>query len=50
MRLAEQHGSIRPGLASWIHSAVFDWFIAFWVSSFVVSSVRLASAAKPPRW
>jgi hypothetical protein len=40
----------RPGAASWIHSSLFDWFVAFWISSFVVSSVRLASAAKPPRW
>lgn len=39
----------QPGLAGWIHSAAFDWFIAFWVSSFVVSSVRLASAAMPQR-
>ena len=40
----------RPGAASWIHSSLFDWFVAFWISSVVVSTVRLASAAKPPRW
>jgi hypothetical protein len=42
-RLAERR------LAGWIHSAVFDWFMFFWASSLIVSSVGLASAADARR-
>jgi hypothetical protein len=37
----------QPGLIWWIHTPLFDWFIAFCLSSFVVSSVRLASGPMP---
>ena len=35
--------------AGWIHSALFDLFIVFWLSALVVSGVWLASAANAPR-
>jgi hypothetical protein len=39
----------QPGLIGWIHTDLFDWFIALCFSSFVVSSVRLASGTMPQR-
>jgi hypothetical protein len=35
--------------SGWIHSALFEWFILFWVSSVVVSGVWLASATHAHR-
>ena len=38
-------GSVRLAdrrLASWVHSAVFDWFMLLWISSLVVSASWLA--------
>jgi hypothetical protein len=35
----------RRPMSRWVHSPLFDWFIAFWISSFVVSWVWLAPSS-----